>query len=59
MTCRITKMCRQIFRQYRDDVGIVPYIKKPNLHRFAKSLWTNTEKYAILDVTNHLIKGVG
>jgi hypothetical protein len=28
VTCRITKMCRQIFRQYRDDVGIVPYIKK-------------------------------
>lgn len=27
MTCRITKMCRQIFRQYRDDVGIVPYTK--------------------------------
>lgn len=27
MTCRITKMCRQIFRQYRDDAGIVPYAK--------------------------------
>ncbi len=27
MTCRITKMCRQIFRQYRDDAGIVPYTK--------------------------------
>lgn len=27
MTCRITQMCRQIFQQYRDDVGIVPYAK--------------------------------
>jgi hypothetical protein len=31
VTCRITKMCRQIFRQYRDDAGIVPYTKKSRI----------------------------